>query len=109
MSQGMPGFDCQLHRERDVVRVVPSGELDVATVELVEQRIEEALDGGVRRLVLDLSGLTFLASAGLRLVLQLVDRAADRAFELAVVPGPRPVQRVFELTRTEGHVPWVED
>lgn len=108
MSNGIPGFRCTLKQDGDVARVLPAGELDIATVGLVEDRIEEALTGGARRLVLDLSELTFMASTGLRLVLQLADKAQAGAFELGVVRGPAEVQRVFELTRTHERVPWVE-
>lgn len=108
MSQGVPGFDCELHHEGDAARVAPSGELDVATVEIIDRRIEEALAGGVRRLVLDLSGLTFMASSGLRLVLRLAEQSdRENGFDLGVVRGPRQVHRVFELTRTDARVPWV--
>lgn len=109
MPEGVPGFDCKLRDEGDAVRVIPSGELDISSVTLVEQRIEEALAGGAGRLVLDLGGLSFMASTGLRLVLRLVEQSgSEPGFELGVVPGPPQVQRVFELTRTEDRVPWVD-
>ena len=87
----------------------PMGELDIATVGLVEERIEEALGAGTRRLVLDLSGLTFMASTGLRLLMRLVERGDTGAFELGVVRGPHAVQRVFDLSGLNGRVPWVDD
>lgn len=111
MPDGVPDFACELRREGDgVVRVLPCGELDVASAGVVEERIEEALAGGAGSLVLDLSGLSFMASTGLRLVLRLVEQSgAEPGFELGVVRGPRQVQRVFELTRTAERVPWLDD
>ena len=109
MPNGVPGFACELHRDGDVVRIVPSGELDVASAGVLEQHIDEALSGGANRLVLDLGALTFMASTGLRMVLRLVEQSgSDPGFELGVVRGPRQVQRVFELTRTDGRVPWLD-
>lgn len=108
MPDTAPGFDCRLHLDGKTSCVAPVGELDVATVGIVEENIERAVSDGARRLVLDLGGLTFMASTGLRLVLELVKRRDDGEFELAVVPGPRPVQRVFELTRTDDRVPWAD-
>ena len=106
----MPLLKCELHREGDgAVRVAASGELDVATVGVVERHVEEALAGGAKRLVLDLSDLSFMASAGLKLVLRLAEQSSSGGdFEFGVVRGPRQVQRVFELTRTDGRVPWVD-
>jgi anti-anti-sigma factor len=107
--QGVPVFGCELRHEGEVVRIVPSGELDVASAVVLEQHIDEALSGGANRLVLDLGALTFMASTGLRMVLRLVEQSdSDPGFELGVVRGPRQVQRVFELTRTDDRVPWVD-
>lgn len=106
LSDATPGFECRLHREGDVARVVAVGELDAGTADLLDERVAAALERGPRRLVLDLSELTFMASAGLRLVLRLAERAQREGFELGVVPGPEQVQRVFELTNTHALVPW---
>lgn len=108
MPDTAPGFDCRLNLNGDTSRIAPVGELDVATIGIVEENIERAVSGDTRRLVLDLGGLTFMASTGLRLVLDLVKRRDDGEFELAVVRGPRPVQRVFELTCTHDRVPWID-
>jgi anti-anti-sigma factor len=80
--------------------VVLQGELDLAGSAALEAEVERlaALEG-VERVVLDLSGLEFIDSSGLRAV-ALADRrmqAAERA--LALVRGPEVVQRVFDITR----------
>jgi anti-anti-sigma factor len=49
------------------------------------------------RLVLDLSGLTFMDSTGIRFLLQARDFALRHAAALRVVPGPERVMRVIEL------------
>jgi anti-anti-sigma factor len=68
------------------------GEIDLATIGALEAEVQAALaeDGA---LVLDLREVTFIDSAGLRLVLETSRKAAP----FSVVRGPREVQRVFGL------------
>ena len=45
-----------------------TGEIDVKTYEQLEQRARQEYKAGMRNLLLDLSGVTFLSSAGLRAI-----------------------------------------
>jgi len=91
-------FRCELIPERERIRVAPVGELDLDTVPAVDEAIREVLGAGFSRLVLDLSRVTFMDSAALRLVAS-VDAASEAdGFSLEVKPGPPAVQRLFELT-----------
>lgn len=85
-----------------VIRV--TGELDLATSPRLERAIGEAfgLGGGI---VLDLSGLSFMDSSGLRVVLQLDASCRSAGRRLRIVRGPPVVQRVFELTGTAERLP----
>jgi anti-anti-sigma factor len=60
-------FRCDVVPERDAVRVRPIGSLDIATVPVLEQQLQEFRQAGVRRLIVDLGGLSFMDSTGLRL------------------------------------------
>ncbi len=83
------------------------GSLDVAAAPVLDAQLRELRDAGFRRLVVDLSGLAFMDSSGLRLLLGWNDEAGRDGFELAVVPGPPAVQRVFELTGATELLPFV--
>jgi anti-sigma B factor antagonist len=83
------------------------GELDIATVPLADEAIRAAEVGGPARLVIDLSGLAFMDSTGLRMVMAAAARAREEGRRLAVVPGPDAVQRVFELTGMDGRLEFV--
>ncbi len=93
-------FGCEIRPERDAVRVLPQGELDLASADVVRTHIAELLDAGFQRIVLDLRGIVFLDSTGLRLILESRSAAREAGAELTVAPGPPAVQRVFELTCT---------
>jgi anti-sigma B factor antagonist len=101
-------FACEVEPERDAVRVRPVGSLDMATASVLEQQLEELRAAGFRRLIVDLGGLTFMDSSGLRLALQWHAAAQQDGFEIGFLPGSPAVQRVFELTGMTEHVPFVD-
>ena len=63
---------------------------------------------GCGHIVVDLRGLTFMDSAGLRLLLSLRNDASRDGFALTLIRGHRNVQRVFELTKTQSLFDWRE-
>jgi anti-sigma B factor antagonist len=95
------GFLCDVQPDRDrvVVRVV--GELDFGVAPQVVAAVDELLDAGFARIVIDLRDLSFLDSAGVHTLVSARRSADRRGSALSVVPGPREVQRVFELTATD--------
>jgi anti-sigma B factor antagonist len=71
------------------------GEVDVATVGAMESAITEALSGGPAALVIDLTDVGFLASAGLQVLVATRERLGDGAQFAVVAEGPatsRPIQ-----------------
>ena len=91
-------FRCEIAPEDGRVLLRLAGELDMSTAPILEQRLREALDGGGRRLVVDLRGLDFMDSTGLTLLVRW-DRAGEQeGYELELVRGEPRVHRLFELT-----------
>jgi anti-anti-sigma factor len=99
---------CEVVREGDAARVVVSGALDLATVPILEAELADLRHAGVRRLVLDLSGLGFMDSTGLRCILERDAEARRDGFSIALVAGPPAVQRVFEVTGTAARLPFID-
>src|SRR5437867_6216495 len=67
-----------------VAVVAPEGEIDIATAEMLEGRIEAAESTDPKVVVIDLNGLSFMDSSGLRVLLSALKRAetAGRSFAL---------------------------
>lgn len=86
-------------RRADVVILWLSGALDGATSALLNRELD-AQAGRTMRLVLDLTGLEFIDSSGLHTLMQAHQRASENGHQLSLRPGPRSVQRLFELTDT---------
>jgi anti-sigma B factor antagonist len=85
--------------------VRPRGELDVATAGLVRTALQKQADEH-GRVTLDLGGLLFLDTSGLRLVLETVEASRRDGFEFVVLPGAPEVQRLFDLAGVTNMVPF---
>jgi anti-anti-sigma factor len=77
--------------------VVLRGDLDLAAEPEVLGAIEAAEAGDPRCIVIDVSGLTFMGSCGVRWLLEAAERARADRRELALIPGPA-TEKVLALT-----------
>jgi anti-sigma B factor antagonist len=97
-------------RNGSVAVVAPTGDLDLsgaARLEIELERLEQEPDLEV--LVLDLRGLEFMDSSGLRLVVLTDRRAREAGRRFALVRGTDTVQRVFEITRMHERLDFVSE
>ena len=90
--------DIEATDEPDAVVVRPMGEIDIATGPVLEEKVEALVEAGIRRCAIDLTGVEFIDSAGLQMV--LASRAALRrvggAFSLQ---GASPsVSRILDIS-----------
>jgi len=85
------------------------GELDLSTIERVEEAIERAELTGAPLVVIDLRALTFLDSTGLRTIVTADQRARRAGRRLVVRKGPETVHRVFTITRLDERLEMVDD
>ena len=74
------------------------GELDLASAAQVEEELGALQAARPQRIVVDLSGLAFIDSTGLRTLIQADQRAREAGSEMILLPGDESIQRVFELT-----------
>ncbi len=102
-------FGVDITRESYGHMAALSGEIDVSTVDDVEEKLRDAIDGHTPVLALDLRKVTFMDSSGLRLALQLDKEQGEAGGRLVVVRGIRRVERVFELTRADERLEMVSD
>jgi anti-sigma B factor antagonist len=94
--------------ERDAASIHTIGDLDLATVPILSAHLAQVRQAGCRHVIFDLSDLAFIDSTGLRFLLECHAESRQDGFTMALVPGPPAVQRVFELTDTRDHLPFIE-
>jgi anti-sigma B factor antagonist len=91
-------------REGDRIVVELEGELDMANAPLLQSAIEDQELTASKTVVLDLQGLTFLDSTGLRIILAAREQCWRRGQEFAVTPGSQQVQRLLSVTGVGEHL-----
>lgn len=94
-SEGPP-LTVRTERLGATVLVAVGGEIDLLTAPRVREAGAEALRERPARLVLDLTEVVFLASAGLEAMVSLQEAAGDA--ELRVVAGATATLRPLEIT-----------
>jgi anti-sigma B factor antagonist len=98
------GFTVEVGGGPDGTVVAPRGELDVATQAELRAALEQQAERGA--VTLDLSGLRFMDTSGLRLILETAEASRRGEFAFAVLPGIPVVQRLFEVAGVTELVPF---
>jgi anti-sigma B factor antagonist len=80
------------------------GELDMASSTLLHEVLARANDEGSSTVVLDLRGVRFLDSAGLRAIFRARKAVRERGQQFAVTPGSAQVQRLLSITHLDEHL-----
>jgi anti-sigma B factor antagonist len=81
-----------------------TGRMDAASAPQLKQQIEALFEQGRYRLVLDLAGLDYVASPGLRVLIEARKRARDRKLtdleggDVRIANLPPRIKEVFDLT-----------
>jgi anti-sigma B factor antagonist len=83
------------------------GELDLAVVAELDAAVGAALRHHSETVVVDLSGIEFIDSSGVRCLLRAQRQAEARRVRLVVCRAPEHVQRVFALCGLETRLPFV--
>ncbi|HLJ99022.1 MAG TPA: STAS domain-containing protein [Streptosporangiaceae bacterium] len=74
------------------------GDLDIATVPAVRERLLGLLGPGVRLLIIDLSGVSFCGAAGLAVLIGTQRRAAARRIAVRVAAPRPPTAKLLRIT-----------
>jgi stage II sporulation protein AA (anti-sigma F factor antagonist) len=101
----------EVRRHRRTALIALRGELDLMTISKVAEVIDsvEPQADGVRHVVLDLRGLTFMDVVGLRELVKQNEFARSNRHNLAIVRGTEAIQRVLTLTGVEELLVLVDD
>lgn len=78
--------------------VAPVGDLDLSNAGVLQQEVTRILEAGESALVIDLRGLRFMDSTGLRALLSVAEACQERGCDFAVIKGPNQVQRLLTIT-----------
>ena len=104
-----PSSSFETTRNGTVAIVRPAGELDLSGAAILEAELDRlAEDPELGTVVLDMRGLEFMDSSGLRLVVVADMRAREAGRRFSLIRGDETVHRVFEITRMSDRLDFVD-
>ncbi len=86
--------------------IVLSGELDVASAQMLEESIAEACAAGAKELVLDMGAIEFMDSTGVRAILRGRSSCEAHRCDFHLTPAQRPVEQTLEVTGVRRKLPF---
>jgi anti-sigma B factor antagonist len=95
------GSDFRIDIERlsdDVVIVALQGEADLHVAAELRDRFTAVIDGRPKRLLVDLSGTTFIDSMALGVLLGTTKRLRAAGGQLELIVSKPDIRRIFEIT-----------
>lgn len=96
--------------EGEELVVCIEGEIDLSTIPVLTQHIDAQLGGDHRAaLTLDLTGVTFMDSSGLRLLIELNERARREGWKLSLrSPKHEAATLVLRMTGADDALPFAQ-
>ena len=95
--------------EGEVAVVVVRGRLDAQGCGRFDEYVRSEVAGGGRRVIVDLGGLEYLSSAGVRSIISVLHSITAVQGRMAVCGAAGAVRDVLEFTGMTRHLPIVED
>jgi anti-anti-sigma factor len=100
MTHRFSGLDIEQLGGNGRYSLLLSGELEIASAGTLEAAVRRLCAEPLHSLTIDLSRLMFIDSTGLAAIIlasKICEREHD-GHEFTLIPGPRAVQRLFEIT-----------
>jgi anti-anti-sigma factor len=95
-------LDVQVSDDGESTAVTVAGEIDLATSTRLNRELDAVLDGEPRRLRIDLSGVPFMDTTGVAVLLKARRRALEQGCRFSVSSASPALTRLFEITGLAG-------
>ena len=99
-----PIFDIDIAERDDAIVVLVRGEVDLATAPRLDAALTRAEESSASMIIVDLERVTFMDATGLGVLVR--HASIDSSARLRLTPGPRSVQRLFELSGMRSQLPF---
>jgi anti-anti-sigma factor len=90
------GLTVRVEQDGEALVVSAFGDLDLSNAKTLEAELRWAIAGDASGVILDLGGVSFLDSAGLRVVLLMARQSLRNGGRLRLLRGSAPVERVVD-------------
>ncbi|MDQ1336385.1 MAG: hypothetical protein QG552_3335 [Thermodesulfobacteriota bacterium] len=95
-------------KEKDRFIITVTGRIDAVTAPEFETRLLDWINAGETRLIVDLGGLEYISSAGLRSILTIAKNLKTKQGKLALCSLRDTVKEVFEISGFSTIIPVCE-
>ncbi len=94
--------------DNQVTKVVLSGRLDIAGAQSIEDQLH-AVASSRKKVVVDLSGVSFLASIGLRTIIMSAKAITAESGKIVLLAPQAGVQKVLQISGIDKLIPIAKD
>ena len=98
-------MDIQTERENGTLVAKVEGRIDGVNARDFEEALKAAISGDDSTVVMDLKGLSYISSAGLRVILLIAKTLRKRNAELMLCSLSDPIREVFEISGFDKIIP----
>ena len=102
MQTGLPEFRMDACVDGRIARIAVFGEVDAATAPELAECLRELTGAGSDEVVVDLTGLDFIDSAGLSVLVGAQMQMRDAGTQLVIASPPPPTRRIFDTSGLAG-------
>ena len=95
----------RVEHDGEALVVSAFGELNFSNAKTLEAELRRAIGGDASAVVLDLSAVTFIDSAGLRVLLLMAKQSLRNGGRLRLLRGSAPVEQAIEVAGAEDLLP----
>jgi len=92
-------------KQGDITILKAEGKLDASSSPELDKRISSLVESGTKQIALDLAGLDYVSSAGLRVFLSAAKRLKQAHGKLALANLSAQVQQIFDIAGFESILP----
>jgi anti-anti-sigma factor len=103
-----PQFTVHVDHATDRTTIVVGGEIDIATIASLKDARAQAVKDGPASMRIDLRGVSFIDSAGLKFLLETHRMAEQSGLALSLVRPNESAMHAFRLTGTDLRLPFVD-
>jgi anti-anti-sigma factor len=98
----------EVTRDSGALVIRPIGELDIWTTQMLDAELRKAIATDAREVFLDLGGLSFIDSTGVRLLVLAATSSCRNGSRLRMLRGSAPVDRVLQVSGLDHSLPFID-
>lgn len=93
----MPDLTVESRQVGEVTVISPKGFINAHTVRQFEQALSGAIEEGNQKILINGSGLAYIASAGLGVIMGLIEEVRSRGGDIRLAELNETVRNIFEV------------